>query len=287
MSGFQAFVYKHRPACSIIAICLVLAAVVLGVFWLVDPTGNYEPVTVILLALAGLIGIPTLRDTVHYSPKAQSGAGGAGAATGSQSAGGTQATGAPAASIHIPWWNNATRRHVGLFLAALFLLAAGWGTSFFGGNSIREYMLGVVYFPAWGTVALGGTLLFATALTSSIFGPSVRKDRDSLDTAIVLGFIGVLVLLFPILGNLLSGEYAGKTLAEIFARVVGDIAKTDYIRAKEFGEGFVALPEGWQIRRWHVFAAVIPLTAFAIAKWKWRIACWLVLFPLSVLWPQL
>ena len=148
-------------------------------------------------------------------------------------------------------------------------------------------MLGVVYFPAWGTVALGGTLLFVTALTSSIFGPGVRKDRDSLDTAIVLGFIGVLILLFPILGDLLSGEYAGKTLAEILARVVGDIAKTDNIRAKEFGEGFLALPEEWKIRRWHVFAAVIPLAAFAIAKWKWRIACWLVLFPLFVLWPQL
>jgi hypothetical protein len=172
-------------------------------------------------------------------------------------------------------------------LAVVFLLAAGWGTSFFGRNSIREYILGIVYFPAWGTVAFGGTLLFVTALTSSIFGPRVREDRDSLDTAIVLGFIGVLVLLFPVLGDLLAGEYAGKTLAEIFARMAGDIARTEHIRAKEFGEGFLALPEGWENCRWHVFAAVIPLAAFAIAKWKWRIACWLVLFPLVVLWPQL
>jgi hypothetical protein len=82
-------------------------------------------------------------------------------------------------------------------------------------------------------VAFGGTLLFVTALTSSIFGPRVRKDRDSLDTAIVLGFIGVLILLFPVLGDLLAGEYAGKTLAEIFARVAGDIARTEHIR----GEG--------------------------------------------------
>lgn len=56
------FVREHRQLFRVIAVCLFLATIILGVLWICDPNGNYEPVISVIGALAALIGVPTLTE---------------------------------------------------------------------------------------------------------------------------------------------------------------------------------------------------------------------------------
>ncbi len=51
---------RWRRPLQLAAVLLVVATIVLGVLWYLDPAGNYEPATFVLGTVATLIGVPTL-----------------------------------------------------------------------------------------------------------------------------------------------------------------------------------------------------------------------------------
>jgi hypothetical protein len=53
-------VRRYFPVVRLLPLLLVIATLVLGVFWYRDPRGNYEPLIYVLATLAALIGAPTL-----------------------------------------------------------------------------------------------------------------------------------------------------------------------------------------------------------------------------------
>ena len=64
MIGFRKYIHKHLRFWRIIALLLILATIVLGILWFLNPQGNYEPLIYVIGALAALIGVPTLADAL-------------------------------------------------------------------------------------------------------------------------------------------------------------------------------------------------------------------------------
>lgn len=61
--AFVNFVHRHMWACRIIALLLILISIVLGILWIQNPNGNYEPIMAVLGILAALIGVPSLTNS--------------------------------------------------------------------------------------------------------------------------------------------------------------------------------------------------------------------------------
>src|SRR5688500_4688136 len=60
MSVIRNILDRYFLVFGILSVLLLLATVFLGVLWYRDPAGNYEPLTVVMAVLAGLIGTPSL-----------------------------------------------------------------------------------------------------------------------------------------------------------------------------------------------------------------------------------
>jgi uncharacterized membrane protein HdeD (DUF308 family) len=55
-------VKNNRGLFRIVSLLLTILTIILGVLWIGNPTGNYEPLISVLGTLTGLIGTPTLID---------------------------------------------------------------------------------------------------------------------------------------------------------------------------------------------------------------------------------
>lgn len=69
MSRILDLIQRHLWFYRIISLVLILAAVVLGILWIRNPQGNYEPWIFVIGTLAALIGVPSICDMAGLTRK--------------------------------------------------------------------------------------------------------------------------------------------------------------------------------------------------------------------------